>query len=87
MTSTPLRLLACAALLALAPGCFLFLPYRHGRAVYVDNYAGQYWSGEGVLTEVSPDRQHCKVYARNRALIVEGRWVECRRVHPRGPIR
>jgi len=64
-------------------GC-LFLPSQ-GTLVYVDHRTGDWWSGEGVLTEVSADQTKCKVAARNTALIVESKWVPCKYVHSRTP--
>jgi hypothetical protein len=76
------RWLACAALL-LAGGCLM--PSR-GTPVFVDGRAGTFWSGKGMLLEVSPDKTRCRVAARDRALIVHRKWVECRWVHERrGP--
>lgn len=75
-----MRLLALALLLLGFSGCLL--PAR-GTPVYVDGRAGRFWSGEGVLTEVSEDRSRCHVAVRDRALIVQKRWVDCRSVHPR----
>ncbi len=71
----------CAAAL-LASACQL--PAR-GTPVFVDARAGRFWSGVGVLTEVSPDQERCRVSVRDRALIVRDRWLECRFVHARGP--
>lgn len=72
------------ALLVLVPlvlgGCLM--PTR-GTPVFVDANAGNFWTGEGVLLEVSEDRQRCRVAVRNRALVVRNLWVECIRVHPR----
>lgn len=61
-------------------GCWL--PKR-GTPVFVDSRAGDFWSGKGLLVEVSPDQKRCKVAVRNDALIVRERWVECLSVHPR----
>lgn len=72
-------MLLCAALL-LGLGCTL--PTK-GTHVFVDNRAGRFWSGVGVLTEVSDDQKRCKVYVRDRALRVREMWVDCRHVHPR----
>jgi len=74
-----------AALLALgclfAAGC-LFMPNR-GTPVFVEARTGNYWSGEGLLLEVSEDQTRCLVAARDRALIVHERWVPCTAVHAR----
>jgi hypothetical protein len=72
------RVWLCAVLLLLG-GCQL--PAR-GTPVFVDTRAGNFWSGEGVLTEVAEDEQRCRVSVRDRALLVRDRWVECRFVHP-----
>ena len=69
--------LACAALLT---GCLM---PTQGTPVYVDQRSGDYWSGKGLLLEVSPDRKRCKVAVRDRALIVRERWVDCIGVHSR----
>jgi hypothetical protein len=55
----------------------------HGTPVFVDQRAGTFWSGEGMLLEVSPDKTRCKVAARDRALVVKTNWVDCRWVHDR----
>jgi hypothetical protein len=74
--------LACLlALLALgAAGCLM---PRQGTPVYVDGRAGNFWSGKGMLVEVSEDRLRCRVAVRDRALFVHDRWVACASVHPR----
>lgn len=54
-----------------------------GTPVAVDRRAGHFWSGEGMLVEVSPDQRRCKVYVRNRAGVVEADWYDCRHVHRR----
>jgi hypothetical protein len=54
-----------------------------GTPVFVDHRAGTFWSGKGMLQEVSPDKARCRVVVRDRALIVKERWVECRFVHER----
>ena len=68
-----------AALLACA-GCLM---PGQGTPVYVDMRAGDFWSGRGVLVEVSADRTRCRVAVRDRALIVRQRWVDCTSVHAR----
>ena len=55
----------------------------NGTPVYVDSRAGNFWSGEGSLTTVSNDERRCEVAVRDRALIVQSFWVDCRWVHPR----
>jgi hypothetical protein len=62
-------------------GCVL----PDGTPVYVDGRYGKLWSGNGVLLEVGEDQEYCRVAARNRALVVEKKWVDCRAVHPRMP--
>jgi hypothetical protein len=62
-------------------GCLL----PEGTPVYIDGRHGKLWSGNGVLLEVSEDQLYCRVAARNRALVVEKKWVDCKAVHPRMP--
>ena len=71
-----LALLACLSL----AGCLM--PNR-GTPVFVDSRTGDYWSGKGLLLEVSPDRLKCYVAVRDRALFVRERWVPCTSVHER----
>jgi hypothetical protein len=54
-----------------------------GTPVYVDSRAGSFWSGKGQLTEVSEDQERCKVSVRDRALVVQTLWVDCRWLHAR----
>jgi hypothetical protein len=54
-----------------------------GTPVFVDVRAGNFWSGNGLLTEVSEDRRQCRVSVRDRALIVRDLWVSCQRIHSR----
>jgi hypothetical protein len=54
-----------------------------GTPVFVDVRAGNFWSGKGLLTEVSEDKQTCRVSVRDRALIVKDLWVDCQRIHRR----
>jgi len=61
-------------------GCLLG---NKGTPVFVDTRAGDYWSGKGLLVEVSPDQTQCHVAARDDALVVRKRWVDCNHVHPR----
>ena len=75
-----LRRLACLASALLLPGCLM---PQQGTPVYVDAWAGDYWSGKGMLLEVSEDQERCRVAVRDRALMVQERWVACRSVHPR----
>lgn len=63
-------------------GCML---PSQGTPVYMDAGTGRWWRGNGVLTEVSEDGKRCRVHGRNRILIVESKWVDCRRVHERRP--
>lgn len=80
----PLRLrlallgLGCAVALS---GC-LWLPHD-GTPVYVDGLAGDFWSGKGMLVEVSPDQTRCRVAVRDRAGLVRKIWVDCSSTHPR----
>jgi len=71
-------------LLLLAVGAGCTMPNR-GTPVFVDVRAGDFWSGEGLLTEVSEDQKRCRVSVRDRALIVRDLWVDCARVHRREP--
>ncbi len=74
--------LAVAGLMSLTllSGCLM--PTR-GTPVYVDTRSGDYWSGKGLLLEVSEDRSECLIAVRDRALIVRERWVDCIGVHSR----
>jgi hypothetical protein len=54
-----------------------------GTPVFVDVGAGDFWSGNGRLTEVSDDQKRCRVSVRDRSLIVRDLWVDCQRVHSR----
>ena len=76
------HLLLAAALLAALAGTGCLLP-NGGTPVFVDSRSGRWWSGKGVLTEVSPDQKRCKVAIRDRALVVHRMWVDCITVHPR----
>jgi hypothetical protein len=77
-----LRLAVALALLAALATSGCLLP-NGGTPVLVDSRAGSFWSGKGLLTEVSPDQKRCKVAIRDRALIVHKMWVDCWMVHPR----
>jgi hypothetical protein len=79
MRALPVSLLGVALLSA---GCAL---PSVGRPVFVESGTGRWWSGEAVLTEVSDDHERCLIHARNSILIVEKKWVDCRRVHDRRP--
>jgi hypothetical protein len=73
----------CAASLAIAlllGGCLM---PDHGTPVFVDVRAGDFWSGDGLLTEVSEDQKRCRVSVRDRALFVRDMWVDCQRIHSR----
>jgi hypothetical protein len=72
--------LACLALASSLLGCLM--PDR-GTPVFVDGRAGEFWSGRGLLLEVSPDRLQCRVAVRDRALVVRERWVPCVALHER----
>lgn len=78
-----IRLLALLAALA-SSGCLM---PNGGTPVLVDSRAGDFWSGKGLLIEVSPDRKRCKVVIRDNALFVHEMWVDCVTVHPRGSTR
>lgn len=77
--SLPGRIGLCALLLAIG-GCLM---PAQGTAVFVDIRAGSFWSGKGMLLEVSPDKTRCRVAVRDGALIVQEMWVDCRWVHER----
>lgn len=72
--------LALPALCLGAAGCLM--PAR-GTPVFVDLRAGDFWSGKGLLLEVSEDQRRCKVSVRDRALFVRTFWTDCRSLHPR----
>lgn len=76
---TGLRLLALLASLGLS-GCLM--PSK-GTPVFVDLRAGHFWSGRGVLIEVSEDQSRCRVAVRDRALFVQELWVDCTYIHAR----
>ena len=67
-------------LVLVASGCVL---PRRGTPVFVDARAGKYWSGRGMLIEVSEDQARCRVAVRDRALVVKRPWVDCQWVHRR----
>jgi hypothetical protein len=58
-----------------------------GTPVFVDVRAGDFWSGKGLLTEVSEDKRTCRVSVRDRALVVKDLWVDCQRIHRRNARR
>jgi hypothetical protein len=68
---------ALLAILLLA-GCQM--PAK-GTPVFVDMRAGRFWSGEGLLLEVSEDGKRCRAAVRDRALVVRKMWVDCTYVH------
>ena len=71
------RIGLCALLVVLG-GCLM---PAQGTPVFVDMRAGDFWSGKGMLLEVSPDKTRCRVAVRDDALIVHKLWVDCRWVH------
>ena len=75
----PWRALAAVTFLLTISSC---LPSR-GTLIFVDRDAGNFWSGKGVLVEVSPDETQCRVVVRDAVLIKRDRWVHCNDVHPR----
>ena len=77
------RMIAVILVSLAVGGCLL----PDGTPVFVDARHGKLWSGSGVLLEVSEDKAYCRVAARNRAMVVEKRWVDCRSVHARTPSR
>jgi hypothetical protein len=79
----PRAILLIVLLALLAQGCVL----PAGTPIIVDRRAGDYWSGDGVLLEVSQDGTQCHVAVRNDALLVEKRWVACKHVHEKNPLR
>jgi len=54
-----------------------------GTPVFVDMRAGNYWSGQAKLIEVSQDQKRCLVVVRSRSLVVREQWVDCAHVHTR----
>jgi len=74
------RLLTCFVCALLLAGCLM---PRQGTLIYVDAWAGDFWSGKGMLLEVTPDQKRCKVAVRDRALFVHEMWIACTSVHPR----
>ena len=72
-------LLAGLVVCALLAGCLM----PRGTPVIVEARTGRYWSGNGVLLEVSEDQRRCRVAVRNAGLIVEKKWVACTWVHLR----
>ena len=78
------RRIVCASLLLALVGAFggCLMP-NQGTPVFVDLRAGDFWSGKGMLLDVSPDKKRCTVVVRDRALIVHELDVDCRWVHER----
>ena len=74
------RLLPLLLLAAFLPACVM---PAQGTPVFVDMRAGSFYSGEGMLHEVSDDEERCRVSVRGADLIVRDRWVACRHVHAR----
>jgi len=77
-----LRILARWVVLAATAALIGCLPNR-GTPVFVDGSTGNYWSGKGVLVEVSPDQTQCRVVVYDGTLIRRDRWLSCDAVHPR----
>lgn len=71
------RLVAALAVALLLSGCVM----PTGTDVIVDRRGANFFTGTGILLEISEDRQSCLVAARNNALFVEKRWVPCAYVH------
>jgi hypothetical protein len=70
------------AILAFASLSGCVMPNK-GTPVFIDMRAGDFWSGKGMLVEVTEDKQRCRVTVRDRALIIHDVWTDCSRVHPR----
>ena len=70
-----------ARLLLLVPLLLACQMPNGGTPVFVDMRAGDFWSGQGKLLEVSDDEKLCRVAVRSRSLVVRKRWVECAHVH------
>jgi len=78
-TAVP-RLVLLAAL-ALGGAACVMMPSR-GTPVLVDHRAGRFWSGKGMLLEVSEDGRSCRVAVRDRSLVfVRKLWTDCGHVH------
>lgn len=71
-------LLLAALLVPLLLGCQL---PAGGTPVFVDMRAGNFWSGNGKLLEVSDDKKLCRVAVRHRSMVVQEQWVDCGYVH------
>ena len=68
------------AIALLLVGCVM---PSQGTPVFVDVRAGDFWSGNGLMTEVSDDKKRCRVSVRDRVLVVRNLWVPCQQVHSR----
>jgi len=67
--------------LALGASACVWMPSR-GTPVLVDHRAGRFWSGRGMLLEVSEDQRSCRVAVRDRSLVFVRRlWTDCAHVH------
>jgi hypothetical protein len=77
-----IRILLCLGALGLS-GCLM--PNK-GTPVFVDLRGGDFWSGQGMLMEVSEDQSRCFVAVRDRTLLVQELWVDCAWIHPRRSI-
>lgn len=67
--------------LALAASACVGMPSQ-GTPVLVDHRAGSFWSGKGMLLEVSGDEKSCRVAVRDRSLVfVRTLWTDCAYVH------
>ena len=64
----------------LAVGCIM---PAQGTPVFVDMRAGKFYSGDGMLHEVSDDQERCRVSVRESSMVVRERWVACHYVHAR----
>lgn len=73
--------LALLGALALGASACVWMPSR-GTPVIVDHRAGRFWSGDGMLLEVSEDGRSCRVAVRDRSLVfVRKLWTDCAHVH------
>ena len=79
-TSASARAFVVFAMLLACTACVI--PNK-GTPVFVDANEGRFWSGEGMLVEVAPDKLRCRVVVRDRAFVVRDKWVACRNLHPR----
>ncbi len=67
--------------LGLATSACVAMPSK-GTPVLVDHRAGRFWSGKGMLLEVSEDQKSCRVAVRDRSLVfVRTLWTSCDHVH------